>query len=133
MVIGGGDLHDISADKVQSPQTAQDLQQFAAGHAAGVRGPRAGCVRGLQDLDIDGYVEGTVPDAISELGGHLVHALVEDVGAGHDAEPEAPIVLEIALAVERPARADMAECLAVDEAFFERPSEWSPVRELSAE
>ena len=68
VVVGRGDLDDVGADEVQAAEAAQDLQQFAAGDAAGLRGAGAGGVGGVEHVDVDGDVERAVADPVAELG-----------------------------------------------------------------
>ena len=108
VVVCRSDFDDVRADEVHAAEAADDFQQLAAGDAAGFRGAGTRGVGRIQDVDVDGNVQGTVADAVADLGDG-VDALVVDVGRGDDAEAEAAVVVEVLLAVERAAGADVAE------------------------
>jgi hypothetical protein len=90
-------------------------------------------VGGVQDVDVHRYVQWAVADAVAHLGDGLEDALVVDVGGGDDAKPEAVVVVEVLLAVQRTAGADVADGLGVQDALLDRPPERGAVGVLSAE
>src|SRR5690606_9703435 len=101
VVVGRSHLGDIRTDQIEATESAQDLEQLAARDAAGLGGAGTGSVGRIHDVHIDRDVERAVADAVAELRDDLVDALAEYVAGGDDAEAEATVVLEVALAVER--------------------------------
>ncbi len=119
--------------RFRSAEPAQDLEQFSAGHAAGLGGAGARRMRGVEHVDVDGHVHRPVAEALAQLVDDLHDALVVDVGRRDDAETEPPVVLEILLAVQRSAGADVAERLGVEDAFLDGPAERRAVGVFGAE
>ena len=133
VVVGRGDLDDVAADHVRPAQPAQDLEHLPAGHAAGLGGPGAGGVGRVQHVDVQRDVERAVADALAQVRDDGVHPQPHDVGGGDDAEAEAGVVVEVLGAVERPAGADVAHGVRVEQALLERPAEGGAVGVLGAE
>src|SRR5690606_4459378 len=123
VVVGGGHLDHVRADQVGAVQAAQDLQQLAAGEPARLGGAGARCVRRVEDVDVDGDVQRPVADALTQRVHHLVHTAPQHVGGGDDAEAEAPVVLQVLLAVQRAADADVRGRLGVGQPFPQGPAE----------
>src|SRR6516225_2438079 len=68
VVVGGCHLDDLGADKVESLESAQQLQQFAACQAADLRCSRPWRMRGVEHVDVDRHVERVIADRLSQLG-----------------------------------------------------------------
>src|SRR5690606_12995416 len=76
VVIGRGHFHDVGANEVHAAEAANDLDELAAGDAAGFGSAGARCVGGVQHVDVDGDVERALADAVPDLGDGFQHALV---------------------------------------------------------
>src|SRR5690606_29376277 len=133
VVVGGRHLDDVRRDQVAGRQAAQDLQQFAGGHAARLGRAGAGGVRRVEAVDVDGDVQRAVADALAELVGDLVGAAPVDVGGGDDAEAHLLVVGEVLLAVQRAADADVGQGGGVEDALLYGPAERGAVGVLGAE
>src|SRR5690606_18478544 len=129
----GGHLHDVGTDDVHSTQAAEDLEQFAAGDAAGFGGSGAGCVGRVQHVNVHGNIQRQVPDPVAQLVHDLTHSLVVDIRAGDDAEAEALIILEVLLPIERAAGAHMGDGLGVEDAFLHGATEGGAVSVFGTE
>ena len=76
---------------------------------------------------------GRSADPLAELLGDLVDAAAHDVRGGDDAEAHLLVVVEVLLAVERAAGADVGERRGVEDALLDGPAEGRAVRVLGAE
>jgi hypothetical protein len=88
MVVCGRHLDDVGPDKVESVEAAHHLQQLATGEAADLRSARAGRVRGVEDIDVDGHVERMVADRLPQLRNHVGDGTCLKLAAVHDGESE---------------------------------------------
>ncbi|KAL1997989.1 hypothetical protein VTN02DRAFT_251 [Thermoascus thermophilus] len=71
VVVAGADLDDVGADDVQPLDAAQDADELARGPAAGLGGAGARGGGGVEDVDVDGQVDGLVgveADAVEDAG-----------------------------------------------------------------
>lgn len=90
-------------------------------------------MRRVQDVDVDGDVQRAVADALAQLVGDLVDTAAHDVGGGDDAEAHLGVVVEVLLAVQRTAGADVGERGRVEDALLDGPAERRAVGVLGAE
>ena len=133
VVIGRGNLHDVSADEVHATEAANDLNEFTAGDAASFGRARARCVRRVQDVDVHGNVEGPLANAVADFRHSFQHTPVVHVRRGDDTETEAVVVIKILFAVERATRSHMRDRFGIQDAFLHSPAERGAVRVLGTE
>ena len=122
VVVRGRDLDDVRADDVQPGQTAQSVEQLAAGQPAGLGRTRARGMRRVEHVDVDRHVHRPVaepaPHPLNRTG-HPVGLVV--VGAD-DREAEPGVVLQVGVGVQRPADPHMQAPLQVEQALLAGPS-----------
>src|SRR5699024_7800651 len=125
---GRGDLDDLGADDVESLQSADRVEQLAAGHSACLRGAGAGGGRGIEDIDVDGQIDGGVAESGAHPGDDIGHGRELVLVAADDLEAEDLVVLEVLLPVEGSADADVHAGLEIEQTPFAGAAERGAVR-----
>src|SRR5699024_6863066 len=119
---------DLGAYDIECLQSADRIEQLAAGHSARFRGAGAGGGRGIEDIDVDGQIDGGVTEAGAHPGDDVGHGAELVLVAADDLETEDLVVFEVLLPVQRPADADVHAGLEIEQTLFAGAAERGAVR-----
>src|SRR5690606_37559328 len=123
VVVGGGDLHDVASDDVQPRQAAEGAEELAGRQPGDLRGAGGRGVRRVQDVDVDGHVDGPRPQALPDLRDDVADAAFLEGLAVDDLEPGPAVVGQFARVVDAAAHADVLAVVQVEEPLLGRAAE----------
>src|SRR5271155_4240476 len=65
LIVRRGNFYDVAADEIESAQAAQEALRFQRGDAADFRRPSSRCIDGVETVNVERYVSGTVADNLA--------------------------------------------------------------------